>query len=293
MIKDLMRPSVKDDWGIKELQNCILNIAHYIHEFCEENDIEYCIMGGTALGAVRHGGFIPWDDDIDLFMTPNEYLKFRNAFNDRGDKENYYLQELGESNGKVVYAKLRLNNSTFIEDALADYDIHHGVFVDIMIQHVFPDNWIAQKWMIMWQTYLELKSFANRTYKKRGLLFYYCLKPLAWLPKRFLLEYALTQIWRYKDTESKSYFHYYIGYPLRKSIYPNEIFSEYKLVDFETIKLEVPKGIKNYLSIMFGDYMKLPNLDQIRWHQHAHNWSPDKPFEKKGKGSFSAEKYLW
>ena len=63
MIKELMRPSVKDDWGIKELQNCILNIAKYIHDFCEENGIKYCIMGGTALGAVRHGGFIPWDDD--------------------------------------------------------------------------------------------------------------------------------------------------------------------------------------------------------------------------------------
>lgn len=293
MIKSLIRPSVKDEWGINELQNCILNIMNYIHEFCEDNNIQYCIMGGTALGAVRHGGFIPWDDDIDIFMTPNEYLKFRNAFNDRGDKENYYLQELGESNGKVVYAKLRLNNSTFIEDTVADYDMHHGVFVDIMIQHVFPDNWFAQKWMIMWQTYLELKSLANRTYKKRGLLFYYGLKPISWLPKRFLLDYALTQIWRYKDKITKNYFHYYIGHPLSISIYPREIFSKYNLINFETIKLRAPNGVKEYLTIMFNDYMKLPDLDQIRWHQHAHSWSPDKPFEKKGKGIFEAERYLW
>lgn len=288
-----MRPEVNDDWGVKELQNCILNIAKYIHIFCEENGIKYCIMGGTALGAVRHGGFIPWDDDIDIFMTPNEYVKFRNAFEAKGDKVHYYLQELGESKGKVVYAKLRLNDSTFIEEAVEDYDIHHGVFVDIMIQHVFPDNWFSQKWMIFWQTYLEIKSFANKTYKKRGLLYYYALKPLSWFPKRFLLDFSLNQIWRYKDKDCKNYFHYYIGYPLKKSIYPKNIFSEYELTDFETIKLRVPKGVKEYLKIMFGDYMKIPDIERIKWTQHTNKWSPDQPFEKKGKGIYEAERYLW
>ena len=288
-----MRPSVKDDWGIKELQNCILNIAKYIHDFCEENRIHYCIMGGTALGAVRHGGFIPWDDDLDIFMTPTEYLKFRKAFLEKGDRENYYLQELGKSNDNIVFAKLRLNNSTFIEEAFADYDIHHGVYVDIMIQHVFPDNWFAQKWMIFWQAYLELKSFANKTYKKRGLIFYYGLKPLSWLPKRFLLKYALKQIWRYKSMMTKNYFHYYIGYPIKKSIYPTELFSEYKLVDFETIELRAPIGDKEYLEIMFGDYMKIPSIDKIKWSQHTQRWSPTEPFVKRGKGLYEDEKYLW
>lgn len=292
-LEQLMRPEVNDDWGVKELQNCILNIAKYIHIFCEENGIKYCIMGGTALGAVRHGGFIPWDDDIDIFMTPNEYVKFRNAFEAKGDKVHYYLQELGESKGKVVYAKLRLNDSTFIEEAVEDYDIHHGVFVDIMIQHVFPDNWFSQKWMIFWQTYLEIKSFANKTYKKRGLLYYYALKPLSWLPKRFLLDFSLNQIWRYKDKNCENYFHYYIGYPLKKSIYPKSIFRKYELIDFETIKLRVPIGVKEYLEIMFGDYMKMPDIDRIRWTQHTNKWSPNQPFKKKGKGVYEAERYLW
>lgn len=292
-LEQLMRPEVNDDWGIKELQNCILNIAKYIHVFCEENGIQYCIMGGTALGAVRHGGFIPWDDDIDIFMTPNEYVKFREAFNKRGDKTNFYLQELGESNGKVVYAKLRLNDSSFIEEALEQYDIHHGVFVDIMIQHHYPDNVFRRGRLLFWQNYLELKSFANRTYKKRGLLFYLCLKPLAWLPKRFLLEHALKQVWKYKDVVCHNYFHYYIGHPLRMSIYPKDIFSRYELIDFETIQLKIPCGVKEYLTIMFGNYMKIPDINTIRWHQHTNNWSPNTPFEKRGKGTFEAEKFLW
>lgn len=293
VLEDLMRPNTKDEWGIKQLQNCILNIAKYIHSFCEENGIRYCIMGGTALGAVRHGGFIPWDDDLDIFMTPNEYIKFRNAFNNNGDKANFYLQELGESNGRVVYAKLRLNNSAFIEEAVENYDIHHGVYVDIMIQHHYPDSSLKRWRLLFWQNYIEIKSFANKNYKKRGMLFYLCLKPLSLLPKRFLLGYALKQVWKYKDVDCDNYFHYYIGHPLRKSIYPKRIFSEYEEEQFETIKLVVPKGVDEYLTIMFGDYMKIPNLDQIRWAQHTHNWSPDKSFEKRGQGIYEAEKYLW
>lgn len=292
-LEQLMRPEVKDEWGIKELQNCILNIAKYIHDFCEENDIQYCIMGGTALGAVRHGGFIPWDDDLDIFMTPNEYIKFRGVFEKKGDKDNFYLQELGKSGEKVVYAKLRLNHTTFYEEATEEFDIHHGVYVDIMIQHLFPSRWISRRWIIFWQSYLEIKSLANRTYKKRGILFYYALRPMAWLPKRFLLNYALNQIWRYHNMQCDNYFHYYISLPLYRSIYPKSIFSDYKLINFENIKLMVPNGVHEYLSILFGDYMKIPDISRIKWSQHTDRWSPIEEFTKKGRGTFGAESYLW
>ena len=292
-IENLMRPSAKDDWGIRELQNCILNIAKYIHVFCEENNIKYCIMGGTALGAVRHGGFIPWDDDLDIFMTPNEYVKFRKLFNEKGDKENFYFQELGGSKGKAVYAKLRLNNSTFYETAVRNYDIHHGVYVDIMIQHHFPSSKFAQYRIVACQSYLELKALANRDYYKRGSLFNMLIRPLRWLPKRFLLDYSLKQIWRYKDIKTDNFFHLYIGQPLKRSIYPSHIFESYELMDFETIQLRVPKGVEEYLTILFGNYMKMPDIESIRWHQHTNEWSPDIAFEKVGKGTFEYEKNLW
>ena len=85
-MKNLMRSYKEDKWGILELQNCILNIAEYIDTFCDKYGIDYCLMGGSALGAVRHKGFIPWDDDLDIFMRPKEYEKFRKEFLKNGVK---------------------------------------------------------------------------------------------------------------------------------------------------------------------------------------------------------------
>ena len=210
-IEQLMRPEIKDEWGIKDLQNCILNIAKYIHDFCEENNIQYCIMGGTALGAVRHGGFIPWDDDIDLFMTASEYAKFRKCFKEKGDHERFYLQEKGSA-GEITYsAKLRMNGTTFIEDMTKDWDIHQGIFVDIMILRNYPKNFFSQKWFILWENYLYLKSAANLNYQRRGKLVSILLTPIKILPKRFLWEYALNQSRKYKNEECDCFFHYYIS----------------------------------------------------------------------------------
>ena len=66
---------------VRDVQNKILEVMKFVDKVCRDNNIAYFIMGGTALGAIRHGGFIPWDDDLDIFMTPSEYEKFKKAFN--------------------------------------------------------------------------------------------------------------------------------------------------------------------------------------------------------------------
>ncbi len=291
MIKDLMRPSVNDDWGIKELQNCILNIAYYIHNFCEENNIKYCIMGGTALGAIRHGGFIPWDDDIDLFMTPEEYAKFSKLFKEKGDHQHFYLQELGKCNGIASSAKLRMNGTSFIEDMTKDWDIHQGIFVDIMLMKNFPDGYFSRKWMLLWAKYLYIKGAAEMNYNRRGKFVSIALAPFRWFPKRFLCNYGVSQIRKYQNEECHNYFHYYFSMPISHSIYPKELFANYDLIDFETIQLRVPTGVKQYLKILFGDYMKIPNINEIRFRQHTNNWSVDTPFKPNGKGTFEDEEY--
>ena len=76
---------------IKDFQYKILEIAFYFDEFCKKYDIEYYLMGGSALGAVRHHGFIPWDDDIDIGMKRKDFEKFIRVASDELNKEKFYL----------------------------------------------------------------------------------------------------------------------------------------------------------------------------------------------------------
>ena len=130
-----MRDGLDKQYGFLPLQDKILEIAVYVDHICQENGIDYCLMGGSALGAKRHGGFIPWDDDLDIFMTPSQYEKFRAVFQKEGDHENFYLQEWGAVDGMITIAKVRINNTTYIEEALRDWDVHQGIYIDIFILH--------------------------------------------------------------------------------------------------------------------------------------------------------------
>lgn len=288
-----MRSETKDDWGIKTLQNCILNIAQYIDDFCQENNVIYYLMGGSALGAIRHNGFIPWDDDLDVFMTPDNYERFRDLFNKKGDKEKYYLQEMGAADGRVITAKVRLNNSTYIEEIVKDWDIHHGVFVDIFILHTCPENKWKRYWQYFWAKYLIIKGLANKEYNRRGGLVNNAVRAMKILPKRFLLSYGLKQVYRYRN-ESSAYKCNYLGKAvMRNGTYKASHFAGTKRHKFETIELNVAQNVEEFLSERFGDYMKIPDISRIRYEQHALDWSPNKPFEPRKEGKFLDEKYLF
>lgn len=272
-MNDLMRKETPNEWGLKELQNVILNIAYDIDKFCQKHNITYRLMGGSALGAKRHGGFIPWDDDLDVFMTPDEYEQFRYAFNKYGDKEKYYLQELGASEGKVITAKVRLNNSYFEEEIIKDWHVHQGVYVDIFILHTCPNNIVLRYWQYLWAKYLIVKGLANKEYTRRGGILYCLLKCMRLFPKRFLLNFGLNQVYAFRNKKT-DFFCNYLGKALMKNgTYKYEHFATVKRVPFETIELNVSGGLEAFLSERFGDYMRIPSLDRIKYEQHASKWA--------------------
>ncbi|MBO4942106.1 MAG: LicD family protein [Muribaculaceae bacterium] len=274
-MNNLMRTDTEDAYGLKDLQNVILNIAQYIDTLCCAHGINYRLMGGSALGAKRHGGFIPWDDDLDVFMTPSEYEAFRDVFNKYGDKQNYALQELGASNGRLITAKLRLNNSYYEEDIIKGWKIHHGIYVDIFILHTCPDNRLAQWWQYFWAKYIIVKGLANKPYCRRGGLAGFVVKAAGILPKRFLLDFGLRQVYKWRDT-STEYFCNFLGKALFKNgKYHSEDFENTKRVPFETIELNVASGLERFLSARFGNYMKLPSAERIKYEQHASCWDLD------------------
>ena len=196
-----MRTNTPDDWGLKLLQDKILEIAVYIDEFCRENDIEYCLMGGSALGAVRHGGFIPWDDDLDIFMTPQNYEKFAKAFEERGDKTRFFLEPFGEMGSMITLGKVRFRGTTYIEESLTRFEISHNIYLDIFILHDCSNNVIQRRWQYFWAKYIVAKRQSLRDLSRYGLILRTFLRTLKCFPKRFLVKYALKQVYRYKNKD--------------------------------------------------------------------------------------------
>lgn len=273
-----MRENLENKYGFLELQDKILEIALYIDSLCKQYEIDYCLMGGSALGAKRHGGFIPWDDDLDLFMTPDNYEKFRKAFLEYGDKETFYLQEWGACDGMITIAKLRMNGTTYIEEALKDWDVHQGIYVDIFILHACPDNKLQQLHQCLWGKYVIMKGLAIRGYNRRGGFLGFALKVMAKMPDKFLVKHGLKQVYRHRNKKTKHYCNFLGKAVFKNAIYKREWFVPTEYAPFETVQLRIPTNLHSFLSFRFGDYMKPPTPERIKWEQHASFWDVNTDF---------------
>jgi len=272
MSKQLMRPGLSDEYGLLKLQNKILEIMVYVDKLCQENNIEYCLMGGSALGAKRHGGFIPWDDDLDIFMTPDNYEKFREVFKKKGDKQLFYLQEWGLTDGMITISKVRMNGTLYVEELLKGWDIHHGIYIDIFILHNCPNNKLLQLHQCFWAKYVIMRGLSLRNYSRRKGLLGFLLKCMNLLPKRFLIKHGLKQVYKYRNKNTNYYCNFLGKAVFKKAIYKKEWFQNMQYVPFETVQLKVPEKLHEFLTARFGDYMKVPSPERIRWEQHAEYW---------------------
>ncbi|MBQ7769465.1 MAG: LicD family protein [Oscillospiraceae bacterium] len=276
-----MRDGLEDKYGILQLQDKIMEVAKYIDEFCQTHDIDYCLMGGSALGAKRHGGFIPWDDDLDIFMTPDNYEKFREAFEASGDKEKFYLQEYGKTKGGLVtIPKLRMNGTTYIEELTKDWKIHQGVFVDIFILHNCPNSKIKQLWQCFWAKCVVVKGMSMRSYNRQTGLRKMLLGISKALPKKLMIDYGLKQVYRFRNEKSDYYCNFLGKAVYKKGLYKKEWFAVTEPIAFEKTTLRVPTGLHAFLTERFGDYMTPPSEDRIRWEQHAWKWDTENDFSQ-------------
>lgn len=246
--------------NVKEVQGKILEIMKYIDAICRNNGIVYYIMGGTALGAVRHGGFIPWDDDLDIFMTPSEYEKFKKVF----ETENsllFVLQEWRTTPDYLEYAKVRMNGTTFIEEAYEDKkDLHQGIYVDIMILHKVPKNKTIQKLVYLECKFVTLYALSQRNWKPKTKAQAVILNSLRFMPCKLMAKYFYRRIYRYDDWQKNFMYCYWITpAKFRSGLFDASFFSDPVDVPFEDTVLLGSKKIKEYLEYRYGDYMKIPS----------------------------------
>lgn len=254
------------------LQNKLLVMLGWFHEICINNNLRYYAIGGTLLGAVRHNGFIPWDDDIDIGMPRADYKKLIEIMKNNDDPI-YRLETPFEHNDYVYqFCKLYDTTTTLVENTR--YKTKRGIYLDIFpldgIGNSLEESKKNFKKIIRKNNYIMTKVCAlnkNRViYKNLAIVVSRCIPFPKWQNTLRRLD-ALCS--------SMAFDHYeYVTNPYGawgdREIFKREWFGEsiYKM-DFENIQICVPKDYDSFLTKMYGDYMKLPPKEkQVTHHDY-------------------------
>lgn len=266
---------------VRDVQEKILKTMKYIDKLCRENGIVYYIMGGTALGAVRHGGFIPWDDDLDIFMTPDQYVLFKRAF-EKEKSQKFIIQEWQTVPEHLEYAKVRMNGTTFIEENFkARKDMHHGIYVDIMILHKVPKNALVQKVVYYESKFVTLYALSQRNWKPKTSAQHLALFLLKLLPCKFIAKRCYSNIYKYDNLiENFKYCYWITPAKFKNGLFDEDFFNNPIDIAFEDTYLLGSEKIKEYLEYRYGDYMKLPSKEQQKAAVHAFLYDTEKDYKE-------------
>lgn len=252
----------------EECKQIMLDILIDIDTFCRQNNIEYFLEGGTAIGAIRHKGYIPWDDDIDIAMTRPNYERFIHTFGGAYSHLDLFAPEL-DANYFASYANV-CDNRTLLEEELFEhrgYDI--GVKVDIFPIDACEDNIrVCNRWHYIVRMIDNILSRRHRnmayTWKHNKINFITCsLVRLLTYP----IKYRTWMRWLLKIVTRCNYstanYAYHASLPYKKvTRCPKKVFEEYADVEFEGHKIRHLKDYDTHLRTIFGDYMQLPPVEQ-------------------------------
>lgn len=278
-----VRNELEDTYGILKLQDKILEIMVYIDEFCRKYGITYYLMGGSALGAMRHGGFIPWDDDLDIFMDYHNYLKFIDCCNKYLDVEKFHFQREDSNECPYFFSKIRMNNTTCISTVeKQDGNMHQGIFVDIMCLNNAAQSIFGRKIQYYAAGLLKAKACSKTNYKATTIR-----KKIQLSISRFVVlgpikKFLLFLVRRYNKKPTDTVAHIFGRAKFENSFYPVDIFKEQRFVAFEQVRLAVPKNVEDYLICRYGKrYMEMPDeKTKAMYQSHAMVWDTEKDYRE-------------
>ena len=254
---------------LRELQLCELEALKFFDKFCREHGLTYYLCGGCLIGAVRHKGFIPWDDDTDVLMPRPDYEKFLEIYRKENPSDRFVLVDDNDPNSFSgnIFAVLMDTDHTMIKEYQQDMDIPHGIPLDI-----FPIDGLAYGKLARYTQYfwtMVYSLFRSQTVPvNQGGLLNFGSKLLLGIFRGKKLRYkiwrfAQKRMSRYNFEESENVAELCAGFYFMKKIYPRElIYNGTTEVEFEGKKFLAMKGYDEYLKIPFGNYMELPPEDE-------------------------------
>ena len=259
---------------LKEIQLIELDILKSVTDLCNENNINYFIIGGTLLGAVRHKGFIPWDDDIDIGMSREDYNKFIAVAKEKLADDLFLQTFQTEPESPFYFAKVRKNGTKFVEYYCKKLKINHGVFFDIFPFDNIPDDDVLRKKQLrevkFWSNLFIAKnvtgsSVPQNTFLGKLKIILRTISHVALIPipKQFLFEKLDSAAQKYNSTECKM--KSYVEYP-RTMIRSADI-ENLEVIEFEGLSVCCHGNAEDSLERQYGDFMTLPPENQRVGHR--------------------------
>ncbi len=252
------------------VQQILLGFLLEIDRICRKYDIKYFLGGGTLLGAIRHHGFIPWDDDADVMMLREDYERFLEA----AKKElpgNIFIQLPETEKGNYnPFTKLRIDNTMFATEFTGHFmEMHNGIFCDVLAHDKTANHKWSQK-LHMYLTMLTRSVVFNKWGNtdvagggKHPRICWIVSRVKKIIPMRFAL-WAQNKALKFFANRDTHYLYDGMGRNLSRGAFPAEWLDEAVYVDFEGYKLPVPKEYDKYLTWLYGDYMQMIPVSQRR-----------------------------
>lgn len=260
-----------DNKLLRQVQLVQLEILKEVKRICDENNITYSLEGGTLLGAIRHKGFIPWDDDLDISMVRTEYERFLKIA-PGAIKPEYVVQSWYSDAGYgLPFAKVRKRNTLYLEKATEKAACNQGIFIDVFPYDEYPEDVTAQKEQgkvfTFYKTLIRAKCHYTPWYESGAMNW---KKYILYLPFRFLAMFQSkeTMVKKYDENAKKHngeghkqlYVQGISAYG--KYLVNSEMFQDEILITFEDDEFKAPRDYDRLLTSMYGDYMTPPPAGQ-------------------------------
>ena len=249
---------------LRKWQMKLVEILVYFRDFCNDHNIRFFLAGGSCIGAVRHHGFIPWDDDIDVQMLRNDYDKLLELWDKDADLSRFVCERTTkEKCSRYPMAVIRSVNTTCIYDHCVNDDLCHGLKIDVEFLDSVPVGKLDREInkicayllaLLRAQRIPRRASFIKKSFSSILLTLLPTLK-LRWFVSR-LCEKRIVKFNKDKRCNRVRY--------LACSIASKSCYEDAKWVDFEGYQMPIPIGYDEYMTQEYGDYMQLPPVKDRR-----------------------------
>lgn len=261
---------------IQKLKAVELDLLKIFISVCEKHGLLYFLVEGSALGAVRHGGFIPWDDDIDVGMPREDYEKFL-AVAQADLPEGIFLQtRITDPDYMTPFAKLRNSSTAFIESSAKKLAINHGIYIDI-----FPlDGCIDYDAYYKRAKMLKIRASSRFSVKRSlKLKLLHILAAIRYPNAKTALS-RLEALWETVPYSTSKTVTSYGSAWGKKEVMPREIYGKGSMGTFEGIAVRLPERVDHYLTNLYGDYMTPPPPEKRVAHHACEVIDPERSYKE-------------